>query len=76
MAGSNISRDHIAMEAMKVLMQKNVSEYMTFKNKIKKLFGLEYKSVIAYDEEWLAKMAYDFSDAMIAQREKIMEDKL
>lgn len=39
------------MEAMKVLMQKNVSEYMTFKNKIKKLFGLEYKSVIAYDEE-------------------------
>lgn len=76
MAGSNISRDHIAMEAMKVLMQKNVSEYMTFKNKIKKLFGLEYKSVIAYDEEWLAKKAYDFADAMIAQREKIMEDKL
>ena len=71
MAGSNISRDHIAMEAMKVLMQKNVSEYMTFKNKIKKLFGL-----IAYDEEWLAKMAYDFADAMIAQREKIREDKL
>jgi hypothetical protein len=27
MAESNISRDHIAMEAMKVLMQKNVSEY-------------------------------------------------
>lgn len=76
MAESNISRDHIAMEAMKVLMQKNVSEYMTFKNKIKKLFGLEYKSVIAYDEEWLAKMAYDFADAMIAQREKIQEDKL
>lgn len=76
MAGSNISRDHIAMEAMKVLMQKNVSEYMTFKNKIKKLFGLEYKSVIAYDKEWLAKMAYDFADVMIAQREKIMEDKL
>jgi hypothetical protein len=76
MAESNISRDHIAMEAMKVLMQKNVSEYMTFKNKIKKLFGLEYKSVIAYDEEWLAKMAYDFADVMIAQREKIMEDKL
>lgn len=65
MAESNISRDHIAMEAMKVLMQKNVSEYMTFKNKIKKLFGLEYKSVIAYDEEWLAKMAYDFADGRI-----------
>lgn len=32
MAGSNISRDHIAMEAMKVLMQKNVSEYMTFRS--------------------------------------------
>lgn len=25
MAGSNISRDHIAMEAMKVLMEKTVS---------------------------------------------------
>lgn len=76
MAESNISRDHIAMEAMKILMQKNISEYITFKNKIKKLFGLGYKSVTAYDEEWLAKMAYDFADAMISQREKKQEDKL
>lgn len=31
MAGSNISRDHIAMEAMKVLMEKTVSNNLTLK---------------------------------------------
>lgn len=76
MAGSDISRDHIAMEAMKVLMQKQVSEYLTFKNKIKKFFGMEYKSVTAYEKKSLARISYDIADAMIAQREKIMEDKL
>lgn len=31
MAVSNISRDHIAMEAMKVLMEKTVSNNLTLK---------------------------------------------
>lgn len=35
MAESNISRDHIAMEAMKVLMEKTVSNSLTLKTGLK-----------------------------------------
>ncbi len=74
--GSNISRDHIAMEAMKVLMQKNVTISLTLKNRIRRFFGMSYKSVTAFDNKALAKLSYEVADAMIAQREKISEDKL
>lgn len=76
MAGSNISRDHIAMEAMKVLMEKTVSNNLTLKNRIRQFFGLNHKAYIAFDEKMIAKLSYEMADAMIAQREKIMEDKL
>lgn len=76
MAGSNISRDHIAMEAMKVLMEKTASDSMTLKNKVKKFFGMNYRTVVAFDQKSIAKLSYEMADAMIAQREKIMEDKL
>lgn len=76
MAGSNISRDHIAMEAMKVLMEKTASDSMTLKNKVKKFFGMNYRTVVDFDQKAIAKLSYDMADAMIAQREKIMEDKL
>ncbi len=76
MAGSNISRDHIAMEAMKVLMEKTASDSMTLKNKAKKFFGMNYRTVVAFDQKAIAKLSYEMADAMIAQREKILEDKL
>lgn len=76
MAESNISRDHIAMEAMKVLMEKTGSNSLTLKNKIRKFFGLNYRTVIALDQKAIAKLSYEMADAMISQREKIMEEKL
>lgn len=76
MAESNISRDHIAMEAMKVLMQKTVSDSLTLKNKIRKLFGLNYRTVASLDLKMIARISYDMADAMISQREKKQEDKL
>lgn len=74
--GSNISRDHIAMEAMKVLMQKAVSENLTFKNRIRKFFGKDYNLKVQLDIKTVAKISYNMADAMIEQREKILEDKL
>lgn len=74
--GSNISRDHIAMEAMKVLMQKNVTISLTLKNRIRRFFGMSYKSVTIFDKKGLAELSYKIADAMIAQREKVEEDKL
>lgn len=76
MAGSNISRDHIAMEAMKVLMEKTVSNNLTLKNRIKRFFGLNHSTYTSLDKKMIAQISYDMADAMIAQREKIMEDKL
>ena len=74
--GSNISRDHIAMEAMKVLMQKTVSENLTLKNRIRRFFGRSHKSVTIFDIKGLAELSYKIADAMIEQREKVGEDKL
>jgi hypothetical protein len=76
MAGSNISRDHIAMEAMKVLMEKTVSNNLKLTGRIKRFFGLNHKTYTAFDEKMIAKLSYNIADAMIAQREKTMEDKL
>lgn len=76
MAGSNISRDHIAMEAMKVLMEKTVSNNLKLTGRIKRFFCLNHKTYTVFDEKMIAKLSYEIADAMIAQREKIMEDKL
>lgn len=76
MAESNISRDHIAMEAMKVLMQKTVSDSLTLKNKIRKFFGMNYRTVASLDLKMIARISYDMADAMISQREKKQDDKL
>jgi hypothetical protein len=74
MAESNISRDHIAMEAMKVIMEKTVSNSLTLKNKIRKFFGLNYhRTVESLDLKMIARISYDMADAMISQREKKQE---
>lgn len=77
MAESNISRDHIAMEAMKILLENTISKHLTLKNRIRNFFGRNYNANVNFvDSETLAKASYTIADAMIAQREKIMEDKL
>ena len=77
---SNISRDHIAMEAMKVLLIKGMelsAKPVTFKDKVKRFFGLPFKGEVqdSYIKE-ISKGAYEIADAMIEQRSKAWEDKL
>lgn len=59
---SNITRDHIALEAMKILMQKRI-------NVKKNLFG-KVISINCIDKFLLANEAYNIADAMIAERER------
>ena len=65
MAESNISRDHIAMEAMKVFMEKNVTVSLTLKNRIRRFLGMSYKSVTALDHKAIAKFSYGIADLKI-----------
>ena len=62
MNNSNIARDHITLEAMKILMQKRI-------NVKKNLFG-KVISVNSIDKFLLANEAYNIADAMIAERER------
>lgn len=74
---SNISRDHLAMEAMKVILDKTLSERYSLLGRIKVwLFGKTetHPSIGFPDEEEVAEMAYIYADAMIAEREKNKED--
>lgn len=71
MEQSNISRDHIAMEAMKILMQETTREMLTPLNRLKRWLGLPYKSWSGGIElAQMAKLSHDIADAMVAEREK------
>lgn len=71
---SNISRDHIALEAMKIILEKSYVREQTLWNKIKVLFGGGHKVSDSYLRPWvIAERAYAYADAMIAERERINE---
>lgn len=71
MEQSNISRDHIAMEAMKVIMQETTREMLTPLNRLKRWLGIKHtSSTIGITYDTLAAKAYDIADAMVAEREK------
>ena len=40
---SNISRDHIALEAMKIILDKSIKQRITPVQRIRKLAGLRYE---------------------------------
>lgn len=67
MEQSNISRDHIAMEAMKVLLPVYLKEDLTLIERIRRLLGLPIK-IQTYDADHLAAEAYGIADAMIRAR--------
>ena len=74
---SNISRDHIALEAMKLIINASIEQEQTLWNKIKVLFGgkssIAHKAINPYKA---ANLAYEYADAMIAEREKKSEENL
>lgn len=67
---SNISRDHIAMEAMKVIMRETTHEITSPVARIKRWFGLPHKSwLIDLTPGQLARKSYEIADAMVAERQ-------
>lgn len=76
MEQSNISRDHIALEAMKIIFDKMSFSRMTITDRIRRLFGRDIHrngySTSRYD--FIAREAYRLADAMLAEREKNKED--
>ena len=72
MEQSNISRDHIALEAMKIIFNKMTFILMPLTDRIRRLFGRNVHSngysTSRYD--FIAREAYKLADAMLAEREK------
>ena len=69
---SNISRDHIALEAMKIIMDANVVKQRTIWDIIKRAFtgkGGESKAR-CITPEGAAYLAYQYADAMLEERMK------
>ena len=68
---SNISRDHIALEAMKMVMSKYNYKTQTIWNKLWVLFGGKIKTKTSLGSpSKIAEIAYSFADAMLAERRK------
>lgn len=59
---SNISKDHIALEAMAVILSKSIE---VKRNKFR-----DYDDFNLPDPKGLAETAYDYAEAMIAERER------
>lgn len=71
---SNISRDHIALEAMKCMMM-TAKRRRTLWNRIVTLFFPSKEvSVTNYYYKVQAKSAYQIADAMIKERNKTKEE--
>lgn len=67
---SNITRDHLAMVAMKVIMEKSVRRRMPLKERIKSMFGKPVvERITMLNPVLVAEVSYKVADAMIARRE-------
>ena len=69
MNNSNISKDHIALEAMKVLMQISAKDNTPFWGRILRFFGRGDVKTSVISTAHVADNAYRYADAMIAERE-------
>ena len=71
---SNISRDHIALEAMKCMMMTAKRRRTLWNRVVTLFFPFKEASVINHDYEGQAKAAYHIADAMIKERNKTKEE--
>lgn len=69
MEQSNISRDHIALEAMKIIMRETTHEITSPVARIRRWLGLPHKSWLGgLTPEQLACQSHDIADAKMAER--------
>lgn len=75
MEQSNISRDHIALEAMKIMYGKMSFSKLSLIERIRKWLGLEVRDqgYTSASYSIIAKESYGLADAMLAEREKQTE---
>lgn len=69
---SNISRDHIALEAMKIVLDKSLVRAINPIDRIKEFFckGETKTRLICIPQNEIAIFAYKLADAMIEERNK------
>lgn len=69
---SNISRDHIALEVLKIVIDKTLMTGITPVNRIRRWLGLNFyiTSTFMHNTETMASMSYKIADAMIEERRK------
>ena len=67
---SKISRDHIALEEMKCIMQTARRRRTIWNRILTQFFPNKEKSDLNYSFERQAKAAYEIADAMIKERNK------
>ena len=66
---SNISRDHIALEAMKVMLKETTVNNTPFWQRIARWFGKgTYNCIDFHTPVKIAKIAYMYADAMMKER--------
>ena len=71
---SNISRDHIALEAMKCIMMKAKRRRTLWNRVVTLFFPSKEVSITNYNSEKQAKAAYQIADEMIKERNKTKEE--
>lgn len=76
MEQSNISRDHIALEAMKIMYGKMSFSRLSLIERIRKWLGFEVRNqgYISCGYDIIAKESYKLADAMLAERNKNKEE--
>ena len=76
MEQSNISRDHLALEAMKIIMDKTMRTASTPLQRLRQWLGIDARhSTMSHSSvHFVAHVAYQFADAMLAERNKNKEE--
>lgn len=69
---SNITRDHLAMEAMKILLGKSLVRRIYWTNRLKKILGMKYSvtTCFIHNPKNISETSYEMADAMITERER------
>ena len=67
------TRDNLALCAMQVMLKHEWKTRISLYNRVRRFFGLNYKSLIRCDPNQLAHNSYVIADAMLEASEKKQE---